>query len=173
MQRIIIKNENGAILAVLHATNVTVKERNGVTVELDGDTGTTRMWDAWRDRWHGGETCIETAEDYDVSAADVEAVVARDFAQPHFAVQTDWDFSVRYKGKLYTGYDFIVPIDSVDDLDEIQICAADGGELTLRTKWMEISRAIAYIKEHPDERYDTTGSNRGVSYWPANYAGEG
>lgn len=36
MQRITIKDENGAILAVLHAQNTIIKETNGVHIDIDG-----------------------------------------------------------------------------------------------------------------------------------------
>jgi len=79
-------------------------------------------------------------------------------------VQTDWDFSVRFKGKLYSDYNFFLFFDSLEELDQIEILGPYGAPRNINTKCSELVEAIKKIKQNPHESFDTTGGNRGVYY---------
>jgi acyl-CoA hydrolase len=84
----------------------------------------------------------------------------------HLKIQTDDDFSVLYKGKYYSSYDFSLIIGELADFDKIELLGRHGLSRTPDTKCLEVERDIAKIKSCPDEMLDTTGGNRGVCWWP-------
>lgn len=84
----------------------------------------------------------------------------------HLTIQTDDDFSVSYKGKLYMSYDFNLTIDEIGDFDKIELLGRYGQPRNPLTKCYEIERDIKTIKDCPNEYLDTTGGNRGVVWQP-------
>jgi hypothetical protein len=79
-------------------------------------------------------------------------------------VQTDDDFSIKYKGELYSSYEFTIRITDIKELDKMIICGPYGSPRSDNTKCWEFESGIQRIKENPNEEFDTTGGNRGV-HW--------
>lgn len=84
----------------------------------------------------------------------------------NLTIQTDDDFSVSYKGKVYGSYDFNIIIERIEDFDLIEILGRFGLPRDKYTKAFELERDLKKIKSNPDEMLDTTGGNRGVCWWP-------
>lgn len=80
-------------------------------------------------------------------------------------VQTDYDFSIKFKGREYYSYQFYIRFDNPKELDEIEILGPHGKPFNKHVKCTEIIEAIKKIKQNPNESFDTTGGNRGVAYW--------
>ena len=78
-------------------------------------------------------------------------------------VETDDDFSIVYNGHIYDG-DFHLYFDSVDQLDQLEVCAPYGSTHTEHTKSSEFFEALKAIKEDPKKPYNSIGGNRGI-WW--------
>jgi hypothetical protein len=79
------------------------------------------------------------------------------------SVETDWDFSLKYNNVVYSDYEFYIIIDSVDELDKIEVLGPFGsGKSSFDSfyEWIEI------IKSNPDEHFSNLGGNRGISWGP-------
>lgn len=81
------------------------------------------------------------------------------------AVDTDWDFSVKFKGITYSGHKFAISFDSVEELDQLEIRGPHGSPGDTGKSW-EFKDALKQIKQDPTVAFDTTGGNRGVRYMP-------
>jgi hypothetical protein len=79
-------------------------------------------------------------------------------------VQTDDDFSIQYKGELYSSYEFTIKITNIKELDEMIVFGPYGSPRSDKTKCWEFESGIQRIKKNPNEEFDTTGGNRGV-HW--------
>jgi hypothetical protein len=77
--------------------------------------------------------------------------------------ETDWDFSILYKGELYTSYDFDIYIESENDFDEI-IFLGPYGSGPASGKFSEVEEMIQKIRENPSENRCFLGGNRGVEW---------
>lgn len=80
-------------------------------------------------------------------------------------VVTDFDFALKFKGDIHTE-DIVLRLDSVEELDEIEILGAWGAERTPNTKCWEYEQAVEAIKANPEENYNSMGGNRGVLWSP-------
>jgi len=69
-------------------------------------------------------------------------------------VETDWDFSLEYKGKVH-GDRITLLLNDPKELDDIKI--SDG-------KTWEYETAIEEIKKNPNEFFSNIGGNRGVTW---------
>lgn len=74
-------------------------------------------------------------------------------------VETDDDFQIEFKGKVYYGH-FAIQIESVDELNELIVC-----DRTSDTKCYEFDLGIAAIKANPNKPFSNLGGNRGVEWW--------
>lgn len=113
----------------------------------------------------GSETCDHKYW-YTVHKTPMEEEIEAATAPPkhRMLVQTDLDFSIRFKGKLYSEYSFFVLFDSPEELDQIEILGPYGTSRHTNTKCSELVEAIKRIQQNPRESFDTTGGNRGVVY---------
>ena len=83
-------------------------------------------------------------------------------------VETDYDFSIMHKGELYCDHSFEIVLESVKELDDIEVLGPYGEKLTSSTKCFEYLEAVGRIKNFPDEPLDNTGGKRGVTWTPIN-----
>ena len=86
-------------------------------------------------------------------------------------IETDDDFSIRFRDRLIGGGAINIRLRSVAELDNIEILGPYGTPRTPNTKGTELEDAITFIKQHPDWPFDSTGGNRGVHWIPAKYPG--
>ena len=84
----------------------------------------------------------------------------------HMSVDTDWDFGISYKGKVYSDSSFSIFFDSVEELDEIELLGPFGSPGPPNHRF-EFDEAIKEIKANPDEDFCNQGGNRGV-HWTVN-----
>ena len=85
-------------------------------------------------------------------------------------IETDWDFCLKYKDKIFNCGDTI-KIDS-DELDKLEILGAFGSPRTKDTKCSEYIEGIQEIKSNPAKEFSNQGGNRGVSWTPLDVIGE-
>jgi hypothetical protein len=79
--------------------------------------------------------------------------------------ETDWDFSIEYKGKLYTEYDFEIYIESAQDFDKINFLGPYGSG-PASGKFSEVQEMLEKIKQDLKEARCFLGGNRGVEWIP-------
>ena len=79
-------------------------------------------------------------------------------------LETDWDFSIKYKDKIFDCGDTI-NIDS-DKLDELEILGPFGAPKSKNTKCWEYVEGIKEIKNNPTKEFCNQGGNRGVCWTP-------
>lgn len=79
-------------------------------------------------------------------------------------IETDWDFCLKYKNKIFDCGDTI-KIDS-NRLDELEILGAFGSPRSKDTKCWEYVEGIKEIKNNPAKEFCNQGGNRGVSWTP-------
>jgi hypothetical protein len=80
-------------------------------------------------------------------------------------VETDFDFSFTYRGKLMAGYRIVLQMESVTDLDNIELRGPFGAPGVPDHRW-EFDEAMAAIRKNPDEEFSNLGGNRGVEWLP-------
>lgn len=80
-------------------------------------------------------------------------------------VETDFDFSFTYRGKLMAGYRIVLQMESVTDLDNIVLLGPFGARC-LPEKTLEFYEAMKAIRKNPDEEFSNLGGNRGVEWLP-------
>ena len=81
-------------------------------------------------------------------------------------IETDLDFSLVFKGEEFVHQYIELVLESVDELDLIEL---RGPFLTDRTpdlKVYEFEEAVKAIKKNPDEYFSNTGGNRVVEWTP-------
>jgi len=83
--------------------------------------------------------------------------------QGKLTFETDDDFSILYKGELYTSYDFSIYIENEDDFDEI-IFLGPYGSSPKSGKFSEVEEMIQKIRENTSEDRCFLGGNRGVEW---------
>ena len=80
-------------------------------------------------------------------------------------VQTDYDFSIEFKGEVYSDYEFTLEINDIKELSEMTILGPFGNHSrSADTKCWEFESGIQRIKNNPSEEFDTTGGNRGINW---------
>ena len=79
-------------------------------------------------------------------------------------VQTDWDFSVVFKGVLYDDYSFELVIEDLSELDDIKLLGQFASPYSNKTKDSEFREGILKIKADPTVEFDDTSGNRGVEW---------
>lgn len=86
--------------------------------------------------------------------------------EPKFllTVVTDDDFSLFFKGQLYTDHEISLDINDPSELNQIEVLGKWGNDLTDDVKCSEFTRGIEAIKSNPYTGYDSTGGNRGVNW---------
>lgn len=85
--------------------------------------------------------------------------------QGKLTFETDYDFSILYKGELYTDYDFSIYIFSMEDFDEITFLGPWGSGPT-SGKFSEVQEMLQEIRANPSEPRCFLGGNRGVEWEP-------
>jgi hypothetical protein len=80
-------------------------------------------------------------------------------------VETDFDFSFTYRGKLMADYRIVLQMESVTDLDNIVLQGPFGAPGLPEKSW-EFDEAMAAIRKNPDEEFSNLGGNRGVEWSP-------
>ena len=80
-------------------------------------------------------------------------------------VETDHDFSLRYRGELFANYEIVLKMESVKDLDDI-ILQGPFGVPSLPEKRFEFDEAMKAIRENPELEFSNLGGNRGVEWIP-------
>lgn len=78
--------------------------------------------------------------------------------------ETDWDFSIKFKDKVYSEDEFTIRLSSVEELDEIEVCGPFGS--AERADIWVVNEAIKAIKANPNEHFSNLGGNRGVEWVP-------
>ena len=78
-------------------------------------------------------------------------------------VETDFDFSFIYKGKLMADCNIVLQMESVKDLDDIILQGPFGAPSLPEKRW-EFDEAMKAIRENPDIEFSNTGGNRGVKW---------
>jgi hypothetical protein len=86
---------------------------------------------------------------------------------PILCVETDHDFSIRYNGEVFFN-EISLTLDSVDDLDRIEVLGPWGIPYNEDVKDWEFRQGIEEIKKNPGQHFNNTGGNRGVEWWPDN-----
>ena len=84
--------------------------------------------------------------------------------QGKLTFETDYDFSILYKGELYANMDFSIYILSGEDFDEITFGGPFGSHYG--GKYSEVVDMLQEIRANPSEPRDFTGGNRGVIWEP-------
>lgn len=79
--------------------------------------------------------------------------------------ETDWDFSIEYKGKIYTSYDFEIYIESAQDFDKINFLGPYGSGPT-SGKFSEVEEMLQEIRANLEDPKCFLGGNRGVKWIP-------
>lgn len=79
--------------------------------------------------------------------------------------ETDWDFSIEYKGKIYTEYDFEIYIESAQDFDKINFLGPWGSG-PASGKFSEVEEMLEKIEQDLKEARCFLGGNRGVEWIP-------
>lgn len=85
--------------------------------------------------------------------------------QGKLTFETDYDFSILYKGELYANMDFSIYILSDEDFDEI-IFKGPFGATSYGAKYSEVVDMLQEIRANPSEPRYFTGGNRGVVWEP-------
>jgi len=80
-------------------------------------------------------------------------------------IETDFDFSFKYKGKLYADYRIVLSVPSVKDLDDIVLQGPLGSPGVPEKRW-EFDEAMEAIRKNPEELFCNLGGNRGVEWYP-------
>lgn len=79
--------------------------------------------------------------------------------------ETDWDFSIEYKGEIYTSYDFEIYIESAQDFDKINFLGPWGSG-PASGKFSEVEEMLQKIRANLEEPKCFLGGNRGVEWIP-------
>lgn len=85
--------------------------------------------------------------------------------QGKLTFETDWDFSILYKGELFADYDFSIYVFSVEDFDGI-IFLGPHGSGPASGKFSEVKEMLQEIRANPSEPRCFLGGNRGVEWEP-------
>lgn len=80
-------------------------------------------------------------------------------------VETDYDFSIKYNGKVYASHSFHIEI-SPSDFDKLEILGPWGTSFDERVKCWEFEQGIKSILKNPTEYFSNLGGNRGVEFYP-------
>ena len=83
--------------------------------------------------------------------------------QGKLTFETDWDFSILYKGELFADYDFSIYVFSVEDFDSIEFRGPYGSG---NGKYSYVKEMLQEIRANPSEPRDFTGGNTGVIWEP-------
>lgn len=78
--------------------------------------------------------------------------------------ETDWDFGIKFKDKIYSDMEFAIRLSSVEELDEMEVTGPFGSPSTSNL-WV-FDEALKAIKSNPNEYFSNMGGNRGVSWTP-------
>lgn len=81
-------------------------------------------------------------------------------------VETDFDFSLCYRGEILTDYRILLRLESVKDLDNIVLQGPFGAPGLPAKRW-EWDAAMEAIRKNPDECFCNLGGNRGVEWSPS------
>lgn len=89
---------------------------------------------------------------------------------PTLYVETDWDFALRFKGVVYSQYDFELQLCDAEELRSIELLGPFGSSLGKRgvdgIHAAEFLEGVAAILNNPSEPFSNTGGNRGVTWTP-------
>jgi len=102
--------------------------------------------------------------DTDLGGLILDDYVTKNTPLYELRVETDDDFSVMFQGKVYFDHEFTIPINSINELDEIEILGVYGTPFNARVKCQEFQEGIERIKANPGDSFDSTGGNRGVEW---------
>ena len=80
-------------------------------------------------------------------------------------IRTDYDFGVRFRGRSYGDYTITLTLNSVEELEDIELLGPFGSS-SIPTKTWEWYDAMQKIKANPEETLNDYGGNRGVSWYP-------
>lgn len=94
---------------------------------------------------------------------------AKQIMHGKLSFETDWDFSILYKGEIYSDYDFDIYINSAQDFDSI-VFLGPWGSGPASGKFSEVEEMLQKIRANPSEPKCFLGGNRGVEWTP--YANE-
>jgi len=108
---------------------------------------------------HGLETSLRTGPDFGCVHHSSPAV-----RLGTLNVETDWDFSLELNGTVYSDSEFSIDIDSMDQLESIQVLGPFGSPSG--GKQWEILAALEAIKANPNEFFSNQGGNRGAMWHP-------
>lgn len=98
---------------------------------------------------------------------DSEPLTSRIAMQGRIYFETDWDFAVKFKGKVYSAHEFDFYINSLKEFDSIEFIGRHGsGEPKYYCNYLDIQDAMEAIKENPAEHFSNLGGNRGVMWAP-------
>lgn len=78
--------------------------------------------------------------------------------------ETDFDFSVKFRDKLYADTEFSIGINDVKELDELEFLGPFGAPAN--GVYNCIWDGIQAIRSNPDEVFSNLGGNRGVAWHP-------
>jgi len=81
-------------------------------------------------------------------------------------IETDWDFAIKFRGEIFSEYEIDITLDSVEELDEIELLGPFATPLSEDTKVWEFNQAMEAIKANPDQSFCNQGGNRGVDWTP-------
>lgn len=84
--------------------------------------------------------------------------------QGKLTFETDWDFSILYKGEIYSSYDFSIYVFSLEDFDSIEFRGPWGTNSD--GKFSEVQEMLQEIRANPSEPKCFLGGNRGVEWEP-------
>lgn len=78
-------------------------------------------------------------------------------------VETDWDFTLEFKGELYSDNEITLLLSDVSELDQIKLQGPFGAPHEPEKRW-EWDEAMEAIKANPEKGFSNQGGNRGVSW---------
>lgn len=81
----------------------------------------------------------------------------------HLFVETDWDFSIKYKDHIYAYYAFTLSFESSEELNNLVFMGAYGTDGEGKSQY--VKECIEKIKENPEQSYNSLGGNTGCCWY--------